>query len=156
MLQIKHQKTPVISVDLDTTGFTADVIANSNLAYVQGLVAGKAVNVDTSGKVQLHDGTADLTNSTFIGLLVNDAAGESYGNRPSLADASYQIGVVMRGGARVVSDQIASGLTVTPGEPIYVDANGLLTDVQATTEAPIGLSMSAASDASPELDLLLF
>ena len=73
-----------------------------------------------------------------------------------MAASSYSTTVCMRGGTRVFNDQIDTALTFTPGQAIYIDANAKMTNVQATSEKAIGLSMSAASSSAPTLDLLLF
>ena len=155
MLQVSQKGTFQASLPLNTTGFTTDAVANSKLAYVAALVSGIAVGLDTNGDIQIHDGTADLTNSTFMGFLLLNASGEDYGNRSSMAESSYKVGVIMKGGCQINTDQIGVA-TVNPGDLLYINAVGKVTNVKATSEAVIGVAIEGATTASPNLEMLLY
>lgn len=143
MLKYDH-KGVIVSLNLDTAGFTGDEIANSKLAYVQSIKAGVVVNMDSDGFVQLCDGVADDP----IGFVVNDAAGGAYENLPAMATRS--VAVVPIGTGVVQSDQILAGLTIAPGDALFADtgADGQITNVAPTTPTSdrqlIGIAANAA------------
>ena len=155
MLQVSHKGTFQASLPLNTSGFTTDPVANSKLAYVAALVSGIAVGLDSNGLIQIHDGTADLVNATFMGFLLLNASGEDYGNRSSMAESNYQVSVIMKGGAQINTDQIGVA-SIAQGDLLYIDASGLVTNAQATSEAVIGVALGAATTASPNLEMLLY
>ena len=149
MLQILHDGIHA-NLDIDTTNFTGDVETDSQLAYVLGLVGGRLVAVDSSGKVQLADG-ADANDLRAIGFVINDAAGYFFMNKPAIA--SLKVPVVF-GNAVVITDQIDPAITFAPGEKLYCGTTGklgLITNVAAAGAALVGYAGSAASAASPEL-----
>lgn len=155
MLQVSHKGTYQASLPLNTSGFTTDPVANAKLAYVAALVSGIAVGLDTNGLIQIHDGTADLTNTTFMGFLLLNASGEEYGNRSAMAASNYQAAVIMKGGAQINTDQIGVA-SIDAGDLLYIDDSGLVTNVQATSESVIGIAVGGATTASPALEMLLY
>ena len=132
MININHKGGAQVSLSLDTTGFTRDILVNSKLTYVQNLLAGRVVELDASGKIQLSD--TGNTGNRPLGLLLNDAAGEDYGNKPALAPSSYLMAVAF-GPFQAVTDQIDTALTFANGDLIYASRGakvGLITNVQAS------------------------
>lgn len=159
MININH-KGPQVSLSLDTTGFTRDILVNSKLAYVQNLKAGRVVELDSSGKLQLSD-TGNTANRP-LGLLLNDAQGEDYGNRPALAESSHLMAVAF-GPFQAVTDQIDTALTFANGDPIYASRGakvGQITNLQAsgataTFGALLGLTVTPVAGAVGNFTLIL-
>jgi hypothetical protein len=151
MLQILH-KGIQMSLDLDTTSFTGDVEHDAALAYIQGLDAGRIAGINASGYAALADGA--IANSIFpIGFIINDAAGYFFENKPAIA--SKKISVTF-GGCVIITDQIDTALTFLPSQYIYAGTStkvGLITNVQPTNARPIGITLSGASSASPNLTI---
>lgn len=153
MLSILH-KGLHISLDLDTSAFTGDVDVDSQLAYVKGLVAGKMAAIDSNGKIQLADGAA-AAGLVPLGFIVQDAAGYFMLNKPAIA--SKQVAITFSN-CVVITDQIDTSLTFTPGEALYCGTGakaGLITNVPATGAVAIGVAGSAASAAAPQLKVLV-
>ncbi len=158
MLKIQHKGIQA-SIDLNQTGFTGDVAEDSKLAYVQSLKAGRLIAVTPDGAA-LADGDP-AEDATAIGFLINDAEGYFYENKPALASGKVAITV---GNCVVVTDQIDTAETFAPGDALYAGTGakaGLVTKTPITdaNTAPtvvsrqIGIALSAASSASPELTI---
>lgn len=151
MLQILH-KGLQISLNLDTTSFTGDVETDAALAYIQGLDAGRIAGYDTDGYAQLADGA--IANSIRpLGFIINDAAGNFFENKPAIA--SKMIGITF-GNCVIITDQIDTALTFDEGDPIYCGTTtkvGLVTNVQPTNARLLGIAMSTASSAAPNLQI---
>jgi len=152
MLEIRHRGINV-NLDIDQTGMTGDYEADAALAYVVGLKAGRVAGLDSNGKVQLADGSADSASvqQLPVGFIINDAAGYFYENKPALAS---KIVPVIMGNCVIVTDQIDTDQTFVPNEPLYVGTGakaGLVTNVPSTSGYIIGVAGSTASSAAPEL-----
>jgi len=151
MLQVLH-KGLQISLDLDTSSFTGDAETDAALAYIQGLDAGRVAGYNVSGYAALADGA--IANAILpIGFIINDAAGNFFENKPALA--SKKIAVTF-GNCVVITDQIDTTLTFTPGEKVYVGTStkvGLITNIQPTNARCIGITMSSATSAAPNLTI---
>lgn len=154
MLDIRHKGIQA-NLDLDTSGFTfQDVEANADLPYIVALVAGKAVNVDSDGKVQLTGAVSGL--GTALGLLVNDARGYFYENKPGIASEKAAVTI---GNCVVVTDQLTAAALaepIEPGDPIYVameaTSDGFLTSTAGTPgTVKVGTALSGATVANPNL-----
>lgn len=152
MLEIRHRGINV-NLDMDQTGLTGDIEADKALAYTQSMKAGRIAGIDSNGKAQLADGSADSASIQMIpiGFIINDAAGYFFENVPALA--SKIIPVIM-GNCVIVTDQIDTTLTFTPNDVLYVGTGakiGLVTNVASTSGYIIGVAGSSASSAAPEL-----
>lgn len=151
MLQILH-KGLQISLDLDTSSFTGVVETDVALDYIQGLDAGRIAGYNTSGYAALADGA--IANEILpLGFIINDAAGEYWENKPAIA--SEKIGITF-GNCVIITDQIDTALTFTPGQKVYCGTStkvGLVTNVQPTNARCIGITMSSASSAAPNLQI---
>lgn len=151
MLQILH-KGLQISLDLDTTDFTGDVEADAALAYIQALDAGMIAAIDSDGYAQLADGA--IANSLEpMGFIINDAAGYFFENKPAIA--SKKIAVTL-GNCVIITDKIDTALTFDEGEPVYCGTTGklgLVTNVKPTNARMLGIAMSSASSAAPNLQI---
>jgi hypothetical protein len=151
MLKVLHDGIRY-SVDIDPATLTGDYEVDSALAYVVSLVGGRVGAIDTDGYAQLADGTVG-NNLLQMGFIINDAAGYFYENKPALASRKIPLLV---GNCVVISDQIDTGDTFTPGVEVFVGtgaALGLLTTTQTGTAPRMGIALSAASAASPNLTL---
>lgn len=155
MLQVSHKGTYQASLPLNQATLTGDAVADSKLAYITALVSGIAVGLDGNGLIEVHDGATNVTNANFMGFLLLDAAGEDYGNKSNLASSNYQVGVIMKGGCQINTDQIGVA-SIAAGDLLYIDGDGKVTNVQATTEAVIGVALAPATTASPQLEMLLY
>jgi hypothetical protein len=153
MLQILH-KGNQISLDLDTSSFTGDIETDAALAYIQGLDAGRIIGINVSGYAALADGA--IANSIHpVGFLINDAAGYFFENKPAIASKKV---ASTWGNCVIITDQIDTALTFTPSQYVYAGTStkvGLVTNVPPTNARPIGITMSSASSASPNLTILV-
>ena len=153
MLSILH-KGIHISLDIDTTNFTGDVEADSNLAYIQGLKAGRVAALDALGKVCLADGV--LANALApIGFIVNDAAGYFMLNKPAIASKEC---AVTFSPCVVITDQIDTTQNFVPGQKLYAGTAaklGLVTNQPGAGAVAIGIAKSSASSAQPQLTILV-
>ena len=151
MLQILH-KGLQISLDLDTTDFTGVAETDAALTYIQNLDAGCVAGYDTDGYAQLADGA--IANEILpLGFIINDAAGYFFENKPAIA--SKKIGITF-GNCIIVTNKIDTALTFTPGQKLYCGTStkiGLVTNVAPTNARCIGISMSSASSAAPNLTI---
>ena len=151
MLQILH-KGIQMSLDLDTSSFTGDVETDAALTYITGLSAGRIAGYNTSGYAALADGA--IANEILpLGFIINDAAGEFFENKPAIA--SKKIGITF-GNCVIVTDAIDTTLTFTPGQKVYAGTStkvGLVTNVAPTNARCIGITLSSASSASPNLTI---
>lgn len=111
MLKILHKGIQV-NLDLDTTGFTGDVEADTALVAAMGLEAGCLVGINATGKCELSDGLAAAP--YVLGFLVNDAVGYFYENKPALA--SNKLAVTL-GNCVVITNKTIAG--VTAGDKLY-------------------------------------
>lgn len=151
MLQILH-KGLQISLNLDTSSFTGDVEADAALAYIQELDAGRIAGIDSSGFAQLADG-AIANDLEPMGFIINDAAGYFFENKPAIA--SKKIAITF-GNCVIITDQIDPALTFDEGDPLYCGTTGklgLITNVKPTNARMIGIAMSPASSAAPNLQI---
>jgi hypothetical protein len=152
MLKIMHDGIHA-NLDIDTTNFNGDVEHDSQLAEVTVLVAGVLAAVEAvNGYVVLADGA--LASALHpIGFVINDAAGYFYMNKPAIASKKVP---VLCGNAVLITDKIDTALTFAPGELLYAGTGakiGLVTNVQPLNGFVIGIALSAASAAAPELTL---
>lgn len=150
MLKILHKGFQA-NLPLDKTGFTGDLEHDAALANVTSIIGGRCLTVKPAG-VALCDGATD----PFVGFAINDAAGYFFENKPALASGIVPVSV---GNQVAVSDQIDTTKTFAIGDRVYVGtgaAKGLLTNVApAAGVAPIGVALSAASAAAPELQFVI-
>lgn len=151
MLQILH-KGLQISLNLDVSSFTGNIETDAALSYIQGLDAGCLAGYDTDGYAQLADGA--VANAIRpIGFIINDAAGNFFENKPALA--SKKIAVTL-GNCVVISNKIDTAITFDEGDPVYCGTStkvGLLTNVAPTGARLLGIAMSTASSAAPNLQI---
>jgi hypothetical protein len=149
MLQILH-KGLQISLNLDVSGFTGDVEADAALDYIQGLDAGCIAGYDTDGYAQLADGA--VANAIRpMGFIINDAAGYFFENKPAIG--SKKIAITL-GNCVIISNKIDTAITFDEGDPVYCGTTGklgLLTSAEATGARLLGIAMSTASSAAPNL-----
>lgn len=153
MLKVLHKGIQA-NFDLNDTDFTGDYDHDRNLTYIQGLEEGRLVTIDSDGYVALADGL--YSNGLHpIGFLLNDAAGPSWENTPGLASKKA---AVIVGNCVVITDQIDTTLTFTPGQPLYCGTGakkGLVTNVPVTDAIRIGYAKSAASASDPNLEIVV-
>lgn len=150
MLQIRH-KGHQISLAVDPTLLALDAPTFQANATVLGFIAGRVVALTNPDDViALADGN-ESNGLVPIGFLINDMAGNFYENKPALA--SGYVGVSF-GPSVVVTDQIVSGITINPGDRLYVGTSGnvgLLTNVAPSNARAIGIALAGASPASPSV-----
>lgn len=142
-----------INVDLDAAELTGTIDEVRAGAYIQGLVAGACVGVDSDGYLQLASG--DTTDNILpLGLLVLDAASTYADSLPALGAQKM---AVLGGPALVESNNIESGITFAPGDSVYCsDTVGKLTNVAPSNSfGRIGVALSSASASAPELTFKL-
>jgi len=153
MLKILHKGIQA-SLNLDQSGLTGDVEQDSKNAYVMSLVGGRLVSLDASANVQLADGEVHTTKP--IGFVINDANGYFYQNIPAAASGKVPVTV---GNCIVITDQLADGITVVPGELLYAGTGadvGKITNIPPDpTSSVVGVAASAASPAEPELQIIV-
>ena len=145
MLIVDHSGIQ-LSLNLDTSSFTGDVETDVELAYIQGLKAGRLVTVDASGYAQLADGAAGEP----VGWLLNDAAGAFFENKPAIA--SEKVASTF-GNAVLTTDQIDTALTFAPGDLLWAGTGakvGLVTNVDPGGSRAVGIAGSAASLAAAD------
>lgn len=143
------------TLPLDPDGFTGDPIVDRDLAYVQGLVAGRAVQQDSDGYAQLADGARGSSKYKGIeGVIINDAAGNAFENWPALASMLCPIVT----GGLIETDQVVD-TDVTYGDPLYVGTStnvGLFTTTDPGTSVVVGVARSENSVSDKTLRIRLF
>lgn len=153
MLKILHKGFQA-NLPLDQTGFTGDVQHDSELDYTRSLVGGRFVAMTDKGLCLADGGNVK---QHCVGILVNDAAGYFYENKPAIASGLAAVSV---GNQMVITDQIAPGITIAVGDKLYVgtgDNKGLITNKAPVDGSDsVGVAITAASAASPELTMLAF
>jgi len=155
MLKIMH-KSIQLNAPLDTTGFTGDLQHDSQLASVQALVGGRVATVGATG-AKLADADAG---DQPIGFIINDVAGYFMENVPALASGRVPL---THGPVVVVTDQIVTTDTFAVGDKVYLGGTGnkgLLTKTASVAvggyNRAVGIALSTASAASPELTVAFF
>ena len=142
MLKIIYTYGGTDSLDLNQSNLTGDATVDRNSDYVRGLVAGRLVQLDADGKVELADG------SKFVeGFIINDASGYEFENIPALASGKVP---VITGGGVVVTDQVEED-DIVIGDALYVKAGGLLTKTKPSETSVVfayARTSNSASDKS--------
>lgn len=151
MLQILY-KGIQYNAAMDMTGFNGDVAHDAALPIVTEKVAGRLGSLNPAdGTLQLADGATDQP----LGFIINDASGYFFENKPAIASGIIP---VTFGNCVVITDQIDTDLTFSPGEALYAGTGakvGLVTNVpSAPTDKKIGIAGSSASISAPELTVL--
>jgi hypothetical protein len=150
MLKILH-KGLQISLEIDPDTFTGDTETDAAAldAFEEGMLLG--LNAAT-GYACLADG-AIASGKRPLGFLINPGSGKYFENVPAVA--SERFGITF-GPCVVITDQIDTTETFVVGDPLYCGTSaevGLVTKTQPTNAVIIGYAMSAASLASPELQI---
>jgi hypothetical protein len=158
-IQISLALNPVTVAEYNT-GDTAAITA------ITSLKAGRLASLASNGFVALADGATD---QNIVGFIIDDAAGEVFGNSPAIASGLL---AVTMGNCVVVTDQIAN-VTFAPGQALYAGTSadvGLVTNVAPATltlaegtpntvatiaSKVIGLAGNVASSTSTNLKVLV-
>lgn len=151
MLKILH-KGHQISLDQDQTGFTGVVATDTALTVVTKMKAGRVAAIKSDGTATLADG-AIANNLDPIGFIINDAAGYFFENVPAIASGKI---AVTFGPCVIITDQILTSETFQPGDKLYCGSSGnvgLITKTQPTNARLLGIALSSASSAAPELTI---
>lgn len=151
MLKILH-KGLQISLDQDQTGFTGVIATDVQLTVVQKMKAGRIAALTSGGLATLADGVV-ANGLEPIGFIINDAAGYFFENVPAVASGKI---AVTFGPCVVISDQILTSETFAPGDKLYAGTSGnvgLITKTQNGSARLLGIALSSASSAAPELTL---
>lgn len=143
---------------LDKAGFTKSnaISGNTSLEAVYGNVAYAPVGVLGGTVAALVDGsnytvTAATGANAPVGLFVNDAAGAPFENSPAVASGKV---TVINNNAKVEVDVFANDIyEASVGDPLYSDANGLLTTTKGTDETIIGIITKVPAAAGETLGL---
>ena len=152
MLKILQTAAKQVDLEMDTTGFGTDPIANSKLAVVTKMVGGRLAGIDDSGKATLaleHATASDAIHP--VGWIINDAGGFEYYNKAGMASKKVAV-LPLVAGTLVETDQV-DGLisTYADGDVVYVDSgsggNGLISDnaLNSGTVGAIGRVVEGAS-----------
>jgi hypothetical protein len=155
MLKIMHKGIHA-NLPINKTGLSGIATDDALNAYIQSLKGGRAVTLTSLG-VALADAGAG---SSFLGFLINDAAGYPYENIPALASGFVSVAY---GNCVITTDQINPVEVFDVGDLIYIGSGanaGLVTKIKpagaGANDKAIGMAYSGASVAAPELSILVF
>lgn len=150
MMDLRYEALQ-INLEVNPSGMTGDLAADSKLAYVQSLKAGRAVTVDANGYIALVD---SASSTSLIGFLLLDAEGSFFENKPALSSRRM---AVTASSTEFETDQFVSTETIATGALVYVGTGanvGLLTAVKpaaGTLTAAVGVVTKGNTAESPTL-----
>ncbi|CAK0772440.1 hypothetical protein CCP3SC15_4570002 [Gammaproteobacteria bacterium] len=138
-------------LDLPSANLTGVVEKDIQLSEIKALKAGRFLAIDqTTKQATLADGDETL-GKIPLGFIVNDAVGLFFENTPALA--SMQVPFTF-GNCIVISDQIASGVTILASQLLYCGTGaqaGMITNVPPSNSREIGISMGTPDPVTKEL-----
>lgn len=138
-INVQHKGIQVNFV-IDPATLTGDVAVDSKDSYIQSLVAGRLVTLDSDGYIQLCDGALQDP----LGFLLM-SADRFMENQHALAANTMAVTI---GNCVVVTDQIDTALAFTPGERVYA---GTSTKKGLVTNVPPYLGSQATGDLQSKL-----
>ena len=122
MLKILQNASKQPDLPMDVTGFTNDPIADSKLAVVTKMEAGKLAATSATGATLALEHATPASAIQPVGWIINDAGGFEYYNKAGMASKRVPI-VPLAEGTLIETDQFVGLIsTFTEGVAVYVSA----------------------------------